>query len=406
LPVTPSVPAAKPVVVTPPLVAPTPGTTPATVAASAASEAPADVVVPTAVKLEELPPRIELIAPGYQISTQDRKLRIRFKAVSSPQAPVTQVRTLLASTSVANRNLAISAKPANDDEREVFVDIPAEDTEIRLIVENKFGASVPTVIRVNYIGPKQQASKGNLYLLAAGVSLYDNKDYNLGLASKDARDFVQTMVKQRGTMYGEVFVKELLDKDASKANVEAGFEWLKKSMTPQDTAIVFFAGHGLNDGPTYYFMTRDADLKQLPTTAVPFNNIRASLTSLPGRALIFVDTCHSGNVMGKVANRQARDATNAINDLASSENGLVVFASSTGGQFSQEDPSWGNGAFTKAVVEGLLGAADFKKRGRITYKGLDAYVSDRVDELTKGEQTPVTPVLQGVPDFTIAQVRS
>ena len=261
------------------------------------------------------------------------------------------------------------------------------------------------MIRVNYAGVKRQAGKGNLFLLAAGVSAYDNPQYNLGLAAKDARDFVETMARQRGALYGEVFVRQLVDKGASKASVEDGFAWLKQNMTPRDTAIVFLAGHGLNDAQTYYFLTRDVDLRQLPQTAVPFSTIRAALTSLPGRALIFVDTCHAGNVMGGVMARTARDATSAINDLASSENGLVVFASSTGGQFSQEDPAWGNGAFTKAVVEGLLGAADFKKRGRITYKGLDAYVSDRVDELTKGEQTPVTPVLQGVPDFAIAEVR-
>jgi uncharacterized caspase-like protein len=129
------------------------------------------------------------------------------------------------------------------------------------------------------------------------------------------------------------------------------------------------------------------------------------MTSLPGRALIFVDTCHSGNVIGKVVSRQARDATNAINDLASSENGLVVFASSTGSQFSQENPAWGNGAFTKAVVEGIRGKADYKSTGRITLNMLDLYVSERVKELTQGQQTPTTVKPPNVPDFPVALVR-
>ncbi len=383
-----------------------PAASPAALSALAAEDAPAITALSaSAVSLEELPPQLEMVSPGHQITTTSRQVSIRFKAITPSASPVTRVRTQVASSSVANRNLMVGATPIANAEREIVVDIPAEDTEIRLIAENQFGASVPVVIRVVYAGPKQQAVKGNLYLLAAGVSQYDNPAYTLGLAAKDARDFVTTLTTQKGALYGEVHVKELLDKDASKASVEAGFEWLKANMTARDTAIVFFAGHGLNDGPTYYFMTREADLNRLPQTSVPFNKIRAVLTELPGRVMIFVDTCHSGNVMGKTMPRQARDATHAINDLASSENGLVVFASSTGGQFSQENPAWGNGAFTKAVVEGLEGAADFKKRGRVTYKGLDAYVSDRVDELTKGEQTPVTPVLQGVADFTIAQVK-
>lgn len=399
----PSQPAPAPVV---PPVAPAPAVVEAPPAAVPAQPAPESVVVSAAaVKLEELPPRIEVIAPGYLTQSESRQVRLRFRVISPPEAPVTNVRTLLASGSSAQRNLVVGVRPAEAGEREVVLEIPPEDTDIRIVAENRYGASVPTVIRVNYTGPKPGAAQGDLYVLAAGVSRYDNPDYNLGLAAKDARDFVDTLRKQRGAQYGEVHVRQLLDQEASRPALEAGLEWLRLSMKPRDTAIVFLAGHGFNDGPTYYFMTRDANLQNLSQTALPFTALRSTLTALQGRVMLFVDTCHSGNVIGRMATRQARDSTSAVNEMASSENGLVVFASSTGGQFSQENAAWGNGAFTKAVVEGLQGAADFKKRGRITYKGLDAYVSDRVDELTRGEQTPVTPVLAGVPDFVIALFR-
>jgi hypothetical protein len=414
----PAAPAA-PVTATAPAPIPTPAVTvaappappalsvpPAAPEGATAQPAPETLVMSaSAVSLEALPPRIEIVAPGYQVRSDTRQISIRFRVISAPEAPVTQVRTLLASGSSAQRNLAVGARAQDNGEREVTLEIPPEDTDIRLIAENRYGASVPTVIRVNYTGPKPGSGQGDLYVLAAGVSRYDNPDYNLGLAAKDARDFVDTLRKQRGAQYGEVHVRQLLDKDASRPALEAGLEWLRQSMKPRDTAIVFLAGHGFNDGPTYYFMTRDANLQNLSQTALPFTSLRSTLTALQGRVMLFVDTCHSGNVIGRMATRQARDSTSAVNEMASSENGLVVFASSTGGQFSQENADWGNGAFTKAVVEGLQGAADFKKRGRITYKGLDAYVSDRVDELTRGEQTPVTPVLAGVPDFVIALFR-
>lgn len=385
---------------------PVPPVPPAAPEGAAAQPAPETLVMSaSAVSLEALPPRIEIVAPGYQVRSDTRQITVRFRVTSAPDAPVTQVRTLLASGSSAQRNLAVGVRPQDNGEREVTLEIPPEDTDIRLIAENRYGASVPTVIRVSYTGPKPGAGQGDLYVLAAGVSRYDNPDYNLGLAAKDARDFVDTLRKQRGAQYGEVHVRQLLDKEASRPALEAGLEWLRQSMKPRDTAIVFLAGHGFNEGPTYYFMTREANLQSLSQTALPFTSLRSTLTSLQGRVMLFVDTCHSGNVIGRMATRQARDSTSAVNEMASSENGLVVFASSTGGQFSQENADWGNGAFTKAVVEGLQGAADFKKRGRITYKGLDAYVSDRVDELTRGEQTPVTPVLAGVPDFVIALFR-
>jgi uncharacterized caspase-like protein len=70
---------------------------------------------------------------------------------------------------------------------------------------------------------------------------------------------------------------------------------------------------------------------------------------------------------------------------------------------SYEDPSWGNGAFTKALLEGLEGAAVYGNvNGLITVKRLDLYLSDRVKELTGGKQTPTTTAPPNVPDFPIA----
>jgi uncharacterized caspase-like protein len=88
--------------------------------------------------------------------------------------------------------------------------------------------------------------------------------------------------------------------------------------------------------------------------------------------------------------------------IHSAENGAVVFASSTGRQYSFEDPNWGNGAFTKAVVEGVEGKADYAGKGRITINMLDLYISERVKELTKGKQTPATAKPKTIPDFPLA----
>ena len=77
-----------------------------------------------------------------------------------------------------------------------------------------------------------------------------------------------------------------------------------------------------------------------------------------------------------------------------SERGVIVFAASTGRQLSIEDPKWGNGAFTKALVEGLGSAgapakAKIAGRNSITPAMLEVYVAGRVDDLTGGSQTPV-----------------
>lgn len=48
-------------------------------------------------------------------------------------------------------------------------------------------------------------------------------------------------------------------------------------------------------------------------------------------------------------------------------------------------------------------AAHLNQKGRITFKGLDFYVSEEVRRLTRGRQTPVTITPIGVPHSVAAR---
>jgi uncharacterized caspase-like protein len=241
-------------------------------------------------------------------------------------------------------------------------------------------------------------------VLAVGVAKYANPSFNLGLPSKDAHDFANVLLKQKGELYADVQVRVLTDSDATKDNVLDGLDWLQHQVTAHDVGMMFLAGHGMNDdNGRYYFMPYNADPDKLLRTGVPQSDIRDTLSSLAGKAVFFVDTCHSGNALGTAKARGLNNDVSAfVNDLSSAENDVVVFTASTGRQSSLEDPAWGNGAFTKAVVEGISGSADFQKSGQITLKGLDFYVSGRVKDLTGGRQSPMSITPSGVPDFPIA----
>ncbi|MFZ6802168.1 caspase family protein, partial [Undibacterium sp. Di24W] len=144
----------------------------------------------------------------------------------------------------------------------------------------------------------------------------------------------------------------------------------------------------------------DADPKELKLTSIGKDVLKRKLASLRGKILFFFDSCYSGAILG--SNDTFGNVNGVINELSSAENGWVVFSSSTGTQKSYEDPVWGNGAFTKALLEGIDGAADFGKTGKVTYKMLDLYISGRVSTLTEGTQTPVTQAPGGVVDFPIS----
>ncbi len=207
------------------------------------------------------------------------------------------------------------------------------------------------------------------------------------------------MKEQKGKLYADVKVNLIIGNNATITNILKGLEWLHKQTTPNDIAIL--SGHGRN-GPTgtYYYLPVDADTKSLIDTAVPSTTITNMITTLNGRKILFIDTCRAGNSLhGTTA--VAADIKPIINELLAAGSRAVVFASSDEKQESKEHYDWKNGAFTKAVVEGIRGKADTTNTRKFTINMLDTHISETVRDLTKGNQTPIT-YKHGVPDYSIA----
>lgn len=348
-----------------------------------------------------LPPVVEIVSPAGDSTVQPGTIKVRYRVRTAADAPVTAMRVRVNGL-LQSETRALKLVKSNDDTQEIEVNIPAQNVEIQLFAENKFSTSTPAILRLQVAGGKAAAkqTKPKLYVLAVGVSKYANPEYNLGLASKDANDFVNSLKGQKGKLYSDVAVKLLTDAQATKDDVLDGLDWLKQNVTANDVGVMFVAGHGMNDKlGGYYFMPHNADPDKLARTGVSQVDIKQTFANLPGHTVFFIDTCYSGGVMGNVR------TAGFVNDLASAENGAVVFTASSAGQLSQENSAWGNGAFTKSVVEGLNGKADAFNSGAVTVKGLDFYVDGRVKSLTNGQQTPVSIAPGGLSDFPIAGVK-
>jgi len=208
----------------------------------------------------------------------------------------------------------------------------------------------------------------------------------------------------RGGLYREVQVKLLADHDATRDAVLDGLDWLRTQTTAEDVAVLFMAGHGTND-PTgrFYFLPYDTEVKRLRSTAVAGSEVKDALSATPGRVVAFLDTCHSGSVLGGNF-RGLPDIDGLTNELSSAESGLIVFASSTGRELSRELPEQKNGAFTAALLEGLSGKADTEHTGAVTIEDLNFFVLHRVKQLTGGEQHPNMLRPQSIRDFPLLAV--
>jgi hypothetical protein len=351
----------------------------------------------------QLPPTVRLLSPADGAGVSRNTIEIEYSVNSPNDEPVTALRI-----QVDGRPIAVERGLKPIDRQRATVSIPSQDSRVSVIAENRFGASQPATVQLRWQGggPTHNTIelRPKLYILAVGVSQYTHaKVDKLPLAAKDARDFAAVMQKQKGRLYADVQARILTDAQATKDNILDGLEWVQRQTTHRDVVAIFFAGHGVDDNAgTFYFLPVGADPAALKRSAVMKAEVQQTVATLAGKVLVFMDACHSGNLMKEISPTRRNlvpDINSVINELISAENGAVVFSSSTGRQYSLEDAAWGNGAFTKAIIEGMEGKA--ASGGRITVKTLDAYIAERVKALTKGQQTPTTNYPPNVPDFPV-----
>ncbi|MEY3480295.1 MAG: hypothetical protein RIQ71_1070 [Verrucomicrobiota bacterium] len=282
------------------------------------------------------------------------------------------------------------------------ISIPGKNCEIVILAKAQDGTEHKASVRVVYNGKAQEASS-RLYVLAVGISDYIDERLKLKLAAKDAEDFAEAILRQRGNLYSDVIVSKLTNREATREKIMDGLNWLAQSATQHDRAMLFMAGHGDNDRGSFFFLPADANVSRIMATCVRWTDIKDTISSMACQTVVFLDACHSGGVMGG-RRSVPRDMTSVLADWQTADGsaGSAMFSSSTGKQYSQEREEWGNGAFTKALLEGLSGKAIEEPYGPVTLKKLDAFVSERVKEITEGEQSPTTSYTPDLPDIPLA----
>lgn len=247
------------------------------------------------------------------------------------------------------------------------------------------------VVRVDEDSPEARKQRlPALYVLAVGISAYPDK-LKLNYAAKDAESLAQVCREKSQPLYRKVEVKLLTDEKATRRDMLQGLTWLRKQMTQNDVAVIFFAGHGANDTDgKFYLLPVDVDPDDLLSTGVPGDQVKSTLAGMPGKFLLMLDACHAGSVDGERRRAATSLTDDLVRDLATDDYGVVVMCSAMGREYALESPKVEHGYFTLAIVEGLSGKAAKTADGAVYLHQLDSYVTDRVKELSDGKQHPVT----------------
>lgn len=354
----------------------------------------------------KLPPVVKILSPRDGTAVRDKDISVEYELRSPSGLPVDSVEVQIDGRPTRGFKRVDTRVDGTRIERQT-VSIPPGNVQIGLVARAGTLASEVASVRVKWTGAAPSGDdvlKPKLYGVVVGVSAYRDKTLNLRYAAKDARDFAEALKLQKGGLYRDVELKVITDTDATTGEVKRALRWLEQSVTSRDVGVVFLAGHGVTDTKQrYYFLTSDSDAGQPEDTALEGVVLTDRTRSIAGKVLVFLDTCHAGQAM---ATRGGLYINKVVEELSSTDNGIVTYASSTGRQLSQEDESWKNGAFTKALLEGLpalgrKGKADVTNKGVITTAALDLWLAERVKELTRGAQSPVMKRPDNVPDFPL-----
>lgn len=197
------------------------------------------------------------------------------------------------------------------------------------------------------------------YALAIGISAYHNLR-KLRKSTADAQDLCATLV-QRGYPAGNVF--QLLDDQATKLAINDSLNYLAEQVTPADTVVIFFAGHGVQFlggfKPGEYLCPVDARLDWSRETLISRQELTDALGAIhAGRLVVFLDACHAGGVSGPQDTGQWKPGLSqaSIEGLVAGH-GRVIIASCRPDELSWEIAGMRNGLFTNYLLDGLRGGA-------------------------------------------------
>jgi WD40 repeat protein len=343
-----------------------------------------------------LPPVIEIVDPADGLATSAPVITVRYRLRSPSGQKVERVEVLVDGLRTAARGLEDPGGETID------VPVPPRDCEIALIAIGETTNSAPAKIRIKWTGTEITVPQRKLHALLIGISDYDDQALKLSYADDDARDFATLLKGQEGRLFSKVETHVLTDKQATRAEILSGFDWLINNAGENDYVVIFMAGHGVTDPrQRFYFIPVEAsaDPDRLRANALPEGEIREAVQSLKkSRVLFFIDACRSGGALG------GADLTGFVNELSLAENGVVMFSSSTGRENSVERDEWKNGAFTEVLLDGLSGKANYEPDREITTDEINLYLSKNVARLTNGAQNAVMVRPGTVKDFALALV--
>lgn len=291
--------------------------------------------------------------------------------------------------------------------------------EINHLPPQVYESTKPSSLVKNEVQEIEQYNKehrkglAHKWAVVIGISNYPQNEKkgltNLIFADDDAKSFASVL---RRLGMNSSHIKLLVNEKATQRNIMIAMEsWLTKA-GPNDTIILYWAGHGFpdpEDPEKVYFACYDTDLR-IPATGYRMDRVRSVLEEHRAKnVIVFADTCHAGKLITR-GDRGLSIVPN-IEKMSREQKvpkGWIFMVGADTDRQAIEDTSWANGAFTHSLIKGLSGEADgFQsagaKDGVVTMGELKDYMNTAMPNETQKvlgvAKRPVITTSTGDPDI-------
>jgi len=233
-----------------------------------------------------------------------------------------------------------------------------------------------SLVRPPSAQPAPQAG-GDLYVLAIGIDHFAAAPgLTLTFAVSDARSFSTIIGDAAKPIYANVHMTVLTESQATRAGILSALADVAHRAQPADTFIFYIASHGgvnANDGR---FLLIPQDIKDLSSWqtieqgAITEPAFISALAQIRARdALLFIDTCYSGNV----------SAASLAN--VGQETGRYIISASSSAQEALDSYNGRDGVLIYALRQAFGGDAPHDSAGIVGALSLGEYISQRISQL-------------------------
>ncbi len=255
---------------------------------------------------------------------------------------------------------------------------------------------------------KVETPSGEQYALLIGISNYDYPGVRSGIvplefAHEDAKALKNRLEK-------DFHAISLLNEDAKREDILNQLSYLQETIKPQDSFLLFFAGHGLRNPSNQetYWLTYDTKLDNLEINGIRLSHLMDYVVDIKAKnKLVLLDHCFSGDLVqpkldlqfskGKTRGGSIPKVAPTIkkvpeitsmdefkNSFRPDQEGLLVLAAAH--EESYEYKQYGHGLFTAALLETLNSPkADIIKDGSLSLHELTSYLPRRFREMADSQ---------------------